>query len=129
MESSLREARVEWVVAGVGLNLNSHPEETEFPATSLQLVTNTATATDAALAAFCSCFEDWYGRWCIEGFEPVRTAWLENCHPIGTKLKVRRADGFVTGAFLGLDDNGALLLDLTGKIERFDSGDVFHSET
>ena len=124
IESTLREGGVESVVAGVGLNLVSYPEGTEFPATSLQAVAGIAATTDAALAAFCARFQHWYHLWRIEGFQPIREAWLENCHPVGTDLMVRQAGGFVTGAFHGLDDGGALLLDRAGKIERFESGDI-----
>jgi BirA family transcriptional regulator, biotin operon repressor / biotin---[acetyl-CoA-carboxylase] ligase len=124
MESSLRDGAVDWVVAGIGLNLASHPDGTEFPATSLKAAGATALPEDA-LAAFCSRFEHWYGRWREEGFQPICEAWLAKSHPPGTPLRVRRADGDVSGAFHGLDESGALLLDRAGKIERLDSGDVF----
>jgi BirA family biotin operon repressor/biotin-[acetyl-CoA-carboxylase] ligase len=128
MESSLREGTVDWVVAGLGLNLASHPDGTEFPATSLKAASGTDAPPEAALAAFCSRFEFWYRRWREDGFAPIRAAWLQKAHPPGTRLRVRRAGGDVTGAFHGLDEGGALLLDRVdraGKIERLDSGDVF----
>ena len=125
MESSLRDGAVDWVVAGIGLNLASHPDGTEFPATSLKAAAGVDAAPGAALAAFCSRFEHWYGRWREEGFAPIREDWLEKSHPAGTLLRVRRTGGDVSGAFHGLDESGALLLDRGGKIERLDSGDVF----
>lgn len=124
MESSLRDGAVDWVVAGLGLNLASHPGGTEFPATSLKAAGGEA-APGAALAAFCSRFEHWYLRWRDEGFAPIREAWLAKSHPPGARLRVRRAGGEVTGTFHGLDESGALLLDRGGAIERLSSGDIF----
>ncbi len=124
MESSLRDGAVDWVVAGLGLNLASHPDGTEFPATSLKAAGGEARPEDA-LAAFGARFAHWYGRWRDEGFAPIREAWLAKSHPPGTQLRVRRASGDVTGAFHGLDESGALLLDRGDEIERLSSGDVF----
>ena len=125
MESSLAEGQVDWVVAGLGLNLASHPDGTPFPATSLKSAAGLQVPPEAALTAFCTRFEHWYDCWREQGFAPIRAAWLGKSHPAGTKLRVRRAGGDVTGAFHGLDESGALLLNRGGKIERLDSGDVF----
>jgi BirA family biotin operon repressor/biotin-[acetyl-CoA-carboxylase] ligase len=76
MESSLRGGGVDWVVAGLGLNLASHPDGAEFPATSLKAAAGVEAAPADALIAFCTRFEHWYGRWQEEGFAPIREAWL-----------------------------------------------------
>ncbi|MAF47303.1 MAG: biotin--[acetyl-CoA-carboxylase] ligase [Rhodospirillales bacterium] len=125
LESSIRGERVEWLVVGLGLNLASHPDGTEFPATSLKSASGAEVEPEAALAAFCACFEAWYRRWRNEGFAPVRAAWLEKSHAPGDQLRVRRPDGERTGNFHGLDEDGALLLERDGNIERIDAGDVF----
>ena len=60
---------------GIGVNLTHHPEDTEFPATSVaQFVTPPSPVAARALLA--ARFAHWYDAWMNEGFEALRAAWL-----------------------------------------------------
>jgi BirA family biotin operon repressor/biotin-[acetyl-CoA-carboxylase] ligase len=56
-----------------------------------------------------------------DGWAPIRAAWLEYAHPLGTALSA----GGLAGRFAGLDHDGALLLDVGGDVQRIAAGDVW----
>ena len=62
--------------------------------------------------------------WQQDGFAPIRAAWLARAHPPGSTLGVRLADRFVTGQFVGIDADGALLLDTPQGRGRIVAGNV-----
>ena len=52
-------------------------------------------------------------------------AWLARAHPIGTALSVHAGAGeTVSGAFAGIDPDGALRLEVEGQIQLIRAGDV-----
>ena len=114
----LLERRGDAVVIGFGVNLAHHPEDLDRPAASL----GARVTPDALLRRLAACFEDWLERWRTAGLAPVRAAWLEAAHPVGTPL----SSGGTEGTFDGLDETGALRLRLAdGAIRIVHAGDVF----
>lgn len=119
--------RVRFVVVGIGVNLASHPADTEFPATSLKVVTGTAPTPEAVLAALGPALLVWYERWRGEGFAALRRAWLDRAAGVGQVLRARLANQTIEGRFAGLDDDGRLLLDGPAGRRRIAAADVFPS--
>jgi BirA family transcriptional regulator, biotin operon repressor / biotin---[acetyl-CoA-carboxylase] ligase len=114
----LLERHADAVVIGFGVNLATHPEDLGRPATSL----GTPLAPDAFLERLAGALRDWLERWRSEGFAPVRSAWLDVAHPVGTPLVSNGTEGF----FDGLDESGALRLRLANGATRIiHAGDVF----
>lgn len=115
---------VDYVIIGFGINLLSHPNDTEFPATNFvnegQIIPDTA-----FLEAFARHFMDWASRWVEEGFEPVRQGWKWRARGIGDEINVRLADQTMTGVFKDLAEDGSLILDQDGKERKITAGDVF----
>jgi BirA family biotin operon repressor/biotin-[acetyl-CoA-carboxylase] ligase len=62
--------------------------------------------------------------WQDQGFPPIRDAWMERGHPIGTPLRAGIGNHPIVGTFAGLDDDGALLLDTDEGRKRVMAGDV-----
>lgn len=126
VESSTLPGRRELTaVIGIGLNLASHPEIAGRDVTSLAAqgvaVDPRAAlkALDAALAAALTLWGE------SRGFAAIRLAWLERCGPAGERLTVQMPQGAVTGAFVGLDPEGALLVEIEGgEVCRCTYGDV-----
>jgi BirA family transcriptional regulator, biotin operon repressor / biotin---[acetyl-CoA-carboxylase] ligase len=59
------------------------------------------------------------------GFAAVRSAWLERGGPLGERVGVNRGEEYLTGAFAGLDHDGALLLATPDQgVRRVTFGDV-----
>jgi len=70
-------------------------------------------------------FARWYGVWTTDGFPPVRAAWVAAAMAAGRPIRVRIGGETLEGGFGGIDEAGALLLDLpAGSRRRVLAGDV-----
>lgn len=117
--------RLEFLVVGIGINLASHPDAMEYPATSLQGCGLPVPPPGTMLGVLAECFLAWYERWRRDGFAPLRDAWLAGAQSPGTALRVRLPREELTGSFAGIDTAGALLLDGEGGRRRIAAGEVF----
>jgi BirA family biotin operon repressor/biotin-[acetyl-CoA-carboxylase] ligase len=117
--------RPDFVVLGIGVNLVSSPRETPYSATSLAEEGAPGIAPPAMLAALVRHFAGWLEVWQVNGFGPVRTAWLERAMGLGEAIRVRLERDTLDGRFFDLDDDGALLLDMPGGRRRIAAGEVF----
>ena len=115
-----------WIVLGCGLNLASFPPNTETPATSLYEETGRSFALEEVLVNYYTFFSKWYDIWLKNGFLSIRKAWLDKSHPVGQSLVTQiTSDKKICGQFLGIDENGALLI-VTKKGEvKINAGEVF----
>jgi BirA family biotin operon repressor/biotin-[acetyl-CoA-carboxylase] ligase len=120
--------RVQWVVIGVGINVNARaehfPPELRGEATSLLLERGTP-APRALLAAACLTeLEVWIDRHAEEGFAPIRAAWRERAVTLGREVVVKEAGRELMGVAEDIDDQGALLVRDRAGVHRVLSGDV-----
>jgi BirA family biotin operon repressor/biotin-[acetyl-CoA-carboxylase] ligase len=114
-----------WLAIGIGVNLASFPQGTEFPATSLaQLGLAPPTPADA-LSVLAARFDHWYAAWMNEGFETVRSAWLARAGGLGLPIRARLPHETREGVFEGIDSAGALLLNEQGLVSTIAAGEVF----
>jgi BirA family biotin operon repressor/biotin-[acetyl-CoA-carboxylase] ligase len=128
--SATASGRVDWLVLGLGVNVESAPEGTEFPATSLRQSSQEPILVEVVLAGFCSAFHRWFARWRAEGFAPIRRAWLDRAWRLGERIEVRIDPSPIEGVFRDLDGDGALMLETAGGTKRVTAADVFaFSET
>jgi len=128
LESSLSpDARLDWLVLGVGINVASHPGETSFPATSLSYEAGLdEDSVVELLEAFCRSFLNWTNRWLDDGFAPIRETWLQHAVKRGEVIEVRFPDETLTGTFTDLDPKGRLVLTLPdGAVRTISAGDVY----
>ncbi len=107
------------VVLGIGLNVASAPEGLPYEATSLAAAGVRVNATTVLLSLIDS-LAHWLERWRTYGFEPIRNAWLTRGPAPGRALVLQ--DGRLTGLFVGLDEDGALLLQIGETVQRVLSG-------
>ncbi|HZT87190.1 MAG TPA: biotin--[acetyl-CoA-carboxylase] ligase [Stellaceae bacterium] len=117
--------RLEFLIIGVGANLAIAPQGTEFPSTSLTAEGVHALDPQRLLALFVSAFDRWLQRWRQDGFGPLRTAWLARAAARGETVRVRLERESYDGRFLGLDDDGALVLEQPAGLRRVQYGEVF----
>jgi BirA family biotin operon repressor/biotin-[acetyl-CoA-carboxylase] ligase len=120
------------VVVGLGLNL-SLPQD----ARDRLAVSGAAPTADLAealggrdpgrnlvagrlAAALCAGLEQ-FGR---EGFAPFAARWSELDSLAGAQVRVSQAAGDIEGRALGVDRDGALRVEVIGRVERFLAGDV-----
>jgi BirA family biotin operon repressor/biotin-[acetyl-CoA-carboxylase] ligase len=110
---------------GIGINLVSHPEGTEFPAISLAGLGAKPPSPNDTLAFLATTFAGWYEVWRDRGFEPVRDAWLARAAYLGQRIRARLPDKERAGVFEGINAEGALLLNEGNKVRAIAAGEVF----
>lgn len=121
--------RVNFMVAGVGLNVNIAREE--FPpeireiATSLQIAAGRPVPRVPLLRALLESFDGWYRCWLEQGFVPVLEKWREMCVTLNCPVTVHTMKESFSGYALDVDDTGALLVRAEdGTIQRLIAGEV-----
>lgn len=123
IESSSGSAELTAVI-GIGLNIASHPVALDRPATHLG-AHGSCPGPEVVLASIADATTTWLATWDYGwGFAAVREAWLNRAHPIGERMSINTGSERVSGAFQGLDSEGALMLEAEGGIRRFTFGDV-----
>jgi BirA family biotin operon repressor/biotin-[acetyl-CoA-carboxylase] ligase len=119
-----------WVVVGLGVNVDSFPPRTEFPATCLKDAGVELVSAKIILSRFIHHFIDCYNEWDIKGFASLRKRWLQSAWGMEQRLCAHLPEGNIEGIAEGIDTSGSLLLKLeNGKTHRIHAGDVFPVET
>jgi len=119
----------QWVVVGVGINVDSHPEHVMFPATCLRQEGVEIISAKIVLSRFIHNFIHEYDIWVKKGFVPVHKAWMERAYRLGHATEVIVGENQLDGVFDGIDPSGRLLLKApSGAITGITAGDVFFKE-
>ncbi|HET7084932.1 MAG TPA: biotin--[acetyl-CoA-carboxylase] ligase [Rhizomicrobium sp.] len=114
-----------WLAVGIGINLASFPEGTEFPATSLAQLGLAPPSSENALTVLAMRFAHWYDGWMTNGFDTIRDAWLARAAGLGAPIRARLPAETCEGIFEGIDHSGALLLKQQGRLRAIAAGEVF----
>jgi len=115
---------IAWIVAGIGINIVSMPENPAYPTTSLAASGAAAVTAEAVLHVLLTRLGAWLESWREAGFEPVRAAWMRRAARLGDPISVRIGTAPLTGRFGGIDHDGALLLETTEGTRRITAGEV-----
>lgn len=125
------------IIVGVGVNLTSHPEGTDYPATHILAYINDDEFRDAepdiptpdtALAILASRFGFWKQTYDTSGFPPIRKAWLNRAYSLPGPVTVRLDNEKFEGQAMDLGADGALIVELPdGNIRKVHAGDVYFS--
>jgi BirA family biotin operon repressor/biotin-[acetyl-CoA-carboxylase] ligase len=128
-EISTEMDRIDYVVIGVGINVNT-PRESLHPdirqtATSILMETGKPFPRIALLRAYLEWLEIYYEAFKTKGFDPILNRWKHLADIIGRRIRVDLMDSMRVGKVLDIDKDGFLILqDRKGTIERIISGDV-----
>lgn len=123
LESDLGPAgTVDALIIGIGININAAPVDRIGLAQLAGHELDVITVRDRVLHHLGRL----YARWKTEGFGWVRDAWMARAHGLNTPITARLHGGDVSGIFLGIDDNGALLLQTPdGSVQAIHAGEVY----
>jgi len=117
-----------WVVLGIGINLNAvELNPGAYPPTALSLH-GIDTTPAHVLTVLTRSLHKWLSHWRSDGFPAIRTKWMECGPEMGANVAVGLPEGAVSGAFAGLDDDGALLLETRKGKRRIVAGDVLFGD-
>jgi BirA family biotin operon repressor/biotin-[acetyl-CoA-carboxylase] ligase len=129
LETETRDKNIcDWIILGLGMNINIFPDDTEFPATSLLSEGWDATEIDV-LEFFCRHFLKWTNVWMEDGFSPIRKNWLWHSYGKGSEIKVRIENKTLYGVFEDLDEDGSLIVRTNNGLRKTSAGDVFFSNS
>lgn len=125
---------VRYVVLGIGINVNiTHdllPPELVPVSTSIREVMGRPVSREKLLKSLLKELDHWYGVLLREGFHPIREEWNKMSALNGQSIQVRDGNSILAGKALGLQEDGALILQaLDGTIHRVTAGDIVMEET
>ncbi|MDP8290094.1 MAG: biotin--[acetyl-CoA-carboxylase] ligase [Candidatus Susulua stagnicola] len=122
-EMSAEADRVNFVVVGIGINVNS--QDLPPGATSLFLNLNKKVSRVEIAKRILEEIEICYLQAQYQGFSNLLKEWKEFCFLWGKQVKVEVSNKQIIGEAIGIDEKGYLLLRKTnGRIEKITSGDV-----
>ncbi len=126
LEGSLKESSVDFVVIGIGVNVNQHefPPELAGKATSLVMETGKEFNREELFREIMRSLESHYRSLGKRGFSEVIPLWTERSNFIGQHVSLSQNGSVLTGVVAGLNDHGALVLDQDGTQRAFVAGDV-----
>ncbi|MGA1866260.1 MAG: biotin--[acetyl-CoA-carboxylase] ligase [Thermoplasmatota archaeon] len=128
VESSIKGDKLEYAVIGVGINVNFEcselPDELRESAGTLMDASGSKVDMEELFHNLVCFFEILYGRFRNGDTGSILEEWTERSETIGRKVRVRTGSRDLTGTALGLDQAGALLLNIDGVLQRIDAGDV-----
>ena len=115
----------EWLVVGIGVNLRHHPEKTPYPTTSVAEAGGEPLPPEDAVRVLWANFHRGLTEWHASGFAAVRDAWKASAAGIGEFVTIRLDRGTLSGVFMDLDTDGALILSQEAGTRRIAAGDLF----
>ncbi len=117
--------RTEWVVIGVGLNVNNTiPKELASHAVSLYGVTGMVGSRAAYLETFLRIFRDAYAQYQRDGFDPFRRQYWSSYFAPDKAVQVSTAEGMLKGRARGVDASGAIMIESRRKIVSISEGEI-----
>lgn len=112
----------QFVILGIGVNINSHPQNTNFAAGNLQdfgVKISNSDFLKLFLHEFSPLYQTWTNFGSEIGFEKIRQVWLEGAYKIKEEILVSYDDqNSVRGIFETIDGEGNLLLRTTSTSEN-----------
>src|SRR5215510_6329087 len=132
-ESSCNSERIEFVILGIGVNLNypvaSMPDVIRQRATSILSLTKKSIEREAFLQRLIQDLDRCYGELEEMGFDSLALRWEGFFGLRGKGVRVEMTDHVMFGTAKGIDRDGALIVeDDRGEGHRIVAGDVFPLE-
>jgi BirA family biotin operon repressor/biotin-[acetyl-CoA-carboxylase] ligase len=124
--------RLEFVILGIGVNINfpveAMPPEIRDRATSLAALTGTAISREEFLQRLIHHLDRCYGILEADGFAALAPEWDSRFDLRGRRVHVEMVDRRIVGRAVGLDRDGALIVETDSGKERIVAGDVIPLE-
>jgi len=115
------------VVIGIGLNVNmqyDHSEVITQPWTSLQQITGAVMDRNTIVVNIIKELFEVLEQFSKKGLEVFREEWILNDVTMNKTIKLHTAQDTITGIVRGIDDQGALVLEVNGVSQHYHAGEV-----
>ena len=126
LEGSLKEEGLEYVVLGIGVNVNqtSFPDDISPRATSLKAEAGRDIDRILLLREILKSLETHYTAIMKKGFRNLIPLWLSRTTMLNKEISVTQDGTVISGIVKGLSPEGALILDAGGTEKTLFAGDV-----
>lgn len=123
--SSLRGDAVDHVLVGIGINVLSGAHELPLGATSIQAGTGVTVTPDEVFQCLLECFSSAFADFVAADGRPSLSGWQARAALLGEVVTLEDAGRSLTGTFVGVDEDGGLLIEETGHhIRKVVAGDL-----
>lgn len=125
-EMSAEIDRVNYVVCGIGINVNhtQFSDELSVKATSVYLETGKQWTRVPIIQATLYEIEQFYRQFLSGGFAAVRSDYKRHCATLGKEVRILRRGSEQTAFAKDIDTDGELIIEKDGIVSRVNSGEV-----
>lgn len=127
-EFSVKSQLVEYVVLGLGLNVNWNPDDKAsvlYSATSIRAETGVKISRTDVLVEILKRFEAYYGEVASGELDKFYERWNQRSMILGNQVEIQTPEGRIQGKATRIDYSGALIIrDEHGQEQRVLCGDV-----
>jgi len=126
IEGSVKQNIVEYVVIGIGINVNQKrfAGELQSKATSLSLETGKVIDRADLFRTILSSLEQHYNAVAAKGFNSIIPLWVSRSTMINRTISVSQQGNVISGIVKGLSTDGGLILQSNGTEKTLFAGDV-----
>jgi BirA family biotin operon repressor/biotin-[acetyl-CoA-carboxylase] ligase len=118
----------DFVVIGIGLNLNGYPKDTLFPSTSVSQQLSCKIDVASAFKVLSHVMDIRLSKWFPSDISAITEEWSSKAWGIGTRREIRTTNDTFTGTLVRLETDGGLLVKLDdGTEKRLYAGDIFNT--
>ena len=113
------------MVVGIGVNIKNAPmlSNCTYQATSLK-ENDIFVEKYEFLRRFFEIFDEWLEKIEKREFNEIQNFWNANAKGINEQIEIRNVKENILGRLIGVDENGALLLEKDGKASSIVAGDI-----
>ena len=124
LESKISNKICDFVILGIGVNINSNPTQTLFPSTNIKNF-SCEISSSKMLEIFLEEFENLYENWLNFGFQNIRNLWHKNAYNLNSEININLGDSRVEGFFQEIDEEGNIVIkNHKNEIKKITYGDV-----
>ncbi|HOC78022.1 MAG TPA: biotin--[acetyl-CoA-carboxylase] ligase [Methanofastidiosum sp.] len=116
--------KINYVVVGIGINLNTDLEELPEKAASLKVEMRQEISVKLFLKSFFEHYDTVYQEYLDKGIDQIIEKWKKNSDTLGKNVKIIGINETYDGLAKDIDENGALILKTKDKEIKVYSGDV-----
>ncbi|NYT03154.1 MAG: biotin--[acetyl-CoA-carboxylase] ligase [Candidatus Methanofastidiosa archaeon] len=116
--------KINYIVVGVGVNLNTDQNNLPETGTSLKLEIKNYVSVNLFLKSFLEKYDSVYQKYLDGDINQIIKFWKENSVTLGKNVKIIGINETYEGLAKDIDENGALILKIDNKEIKVYSGDV-----